>query len=51
MLDQTPAVPGTGRGLAGMRERVRLFGGELSAGPVEDEFVLAVRLPLEGSGE
>ena len=44
------AVPGTGRGLAGMRERVRLFGGELSAGTVEDEFVLAVRLPLEGGG-
>ena len=44
-------VTGTGRGLAGMRERVRLFGGELSAGPVGDEFVLAVRLPLEAGAE
>jgi signal transduction histidine kinase len=42
-----PPVGGTGQGLAGMRERVRLFGGELSAKPAGDEFVLAVRLPLE----
>ena len=42
-----PLVGGAGQGLAGMRERVRLFGGELSASPTGDEFVLAVRLPLE----
>jgi signal transduction histidine kinase len=28
-----PGVPGAGHGLLGMRERVTLFGGELSAGP------------------
>jgi signal transduction histidine kinase len=42
-----PAVSGAGQGLAGMRERVRLFGGELSAAEAGDEFVLAVRLPIE----
>lgn len=41
------AVAGSGQGLAGMRERVRLFGGRLSAEPVGDEFVLSVRLPVE----
>jgi signal transduction histidine kinase len=41
------AIAGAGQGLAGMRERVRLFGGELSAATAGDEFLLAVRLPLE----
>jgi signal transduction histidine kinase len=44
-------VGGSGQGLAGMRERVRLFGGEFSAAPAGEEFVLAVRLPLEGRAE
>ena len=45
---EAPAVPGAGRGLAGMRERVRLFGGDLSAAPDGDGFVLSARLPLDG---
>jgi signal transduction histidine kinase len=43
------AVAGAGQGLAGMRERVRLFGGELSAAPAGDEFVLMARIPVEGA--
>ena len=42
-------VSGAGQGLLGMRERVRLFGGDLRAAPVGGDFVLDVRLPLEGS--
>ena len=38
---------GSGRGLAGMRERVRLYGGSLRAGEAGDEFVLHAVLPLE----
>jgi signal transduction histidine kinase len=41
-----------GRGLIGMKERVGLFGGELSAGPrPEGGFRVYVRLPLEGGAE
>jgi signal transduction histidine kinase len=36
---------GTGRGLTGIRERVTLLGGELTAGPRERGFSLHVRLP------
>jgi signal transduction histidine kinase len=40
-----------GHGLIGMRERVHLFGGELSAGPgPQGGFVVAARLPLGGGG-
>jgi signal transduction histidine kinase len=36
-----------GRGLLGMRERVHLFGGELSAGPAPDGgFTVVARLPM-----
>ena len=39
---------GGGRGLAGMRERVRLFGGALDAAPQADGgFAVHARLPLE----
>ncbi|MBB4688336.1 sensor histidine kinase [Amycolatopsis jiangsuensis] len=46
-----PAVPlevsGTGHGLVGMRERVRLVGGTLDAGPLPDGgFRVAAHLPL-----
>jgi signal transduction histidine kinase len=36
---------GGGRGLAGMRERVRLLGGSLEAGPVGDTWRVVARLP------
>jgi signal transduction histidine kinase len=45
-----PAVAGAGQGLPGMRERVRLFGGELSAATASDEFVLSIWLPLDPEG-
>jgi signal transduction histidine kinase len=42
-------APGAGRGLVGMRERVVLLGGELTAGPAADGrgFQVHARLPLE----
>ncbi|HEV7712014.1 MAG TPA: histidine kinase, partial [Asanoa sp.] len=40
----------TGRGLAGMRERVDVLGGRMTAGPAGDgRFTVAVRLPTGGS--
>jgi signal transduction histidine kinase len=39
-------LPSSGRGLAGMRERVKALGGTLTAGPVEDGgWLLAATLP------
>jgi signal transduction histidine kinase len=39
-------VGGSGRGLAGLRERVELFGGSLSVGPGDDgAFTVAAHLP------
>ncbi|WP_431872168.1 sensor histidine kinase [Nocardiopsis eucommiae] len=43
-------VPGTGGGLVGLRERVRLAGGEFSAGPEGGHWVVSARLPGEGPG-
>ncbi|MEU5920860.1 sensor histidine kinase [Streptomyces sp. NPDC047141] len=50
-LEERSAVergaPGTGHGLVGMRERVRLTGGSLDTGPLPDGgFRVAARLPL-----
>jgi signal transduction histidine kinase len=51
-----PFVPaggarGTGHGLAGMRERVALLGGSLSAGPTPDgRFLVSAVLPLGEAG-
>jgi len=48
-----PAAPasadgaGPGYGLAGMRERVRVYRGTFSAGPAGEEFVVRASLPLD----
>ncbi|HKY24752.1 MAG TPA: sensor histidine kinase [Gaiella sp.] len=42
---------GLGHGLVGVRERVKIYGGEMSAETSEDGgFVLSTRLPLAGEG-
>jgi signal transduction histidine kinase len=44
------ARPGTGgRGLAGIRERIRLLGGTLTAGAEDGTWRVAVRIPVETS--
>jgi signal transduction histidine kinase len=41
------ATDGLGHGLVGVRERVKIYGGEMSAGtPPEGGFVLSTRLPI-----
>jgi signal transduction histidine kinase len=43
-----PAAPGSGHGLVGMRERVALFGGELSTGPrAGGGFGVRARIPVQ----
>jgi signal transduction histidine kinase len=40
---------GLGHGLVGVGERVKIYGGEMTAGTApEGGFVLSARLPLEG---
>jgi signal transduction histidine kinase len=42
-------LPAEGRGIRGMRRRVEALGGTLSAGPTEDGFEIAARLPMRVS--
>jgi signal transduction histidine kinase len=44
-----PSTNGQGHGLVGVRERVKIYGGEMIAGPASGGgFVLSTRLPLGG---
>lgn len=43
-----PAGTGTGSGVPGLQERAAVLGGTALAGPVDDEWRVAVRLPLAG---
>ncbi|PRY55901.1 sensor histidine kinase [Glycomyces artemisiae] len=44
-----PAAQGSGRGLAGLRERVDLLGGDFDAGETEGGFAIRARIPARGA--
>ena len=47
----TSTSDGRGHGLVGVRERVKIYGGEMTASTApEGGFVLSARLPIEGNG-
>jgi signal transduction histidine kinase len=51
-VGQSSWIGGSGRGLAGMRERAELLGGRFEAGPVgEGGFRVRADIPLTGSGQ
>lgn len=41
-----PGTTGTGRGLAGLRQRVSLYGGSLESAPAADGWRVEARIPL-----
>jgi signal transduction histidine kinase len=43
------AVPGTGHGIVGMRERIGAFGGSLVAEPFRNGFLVVARVPIDGT--
>jgi signal transduction histidine kinase len=48
--EQTGRRNGGGRGLSGMRERVAIFGGTMTAGPQAGRWLVDVRLPVKRKG-
>jgi signal transduction histidine kinase len=47
----TATTDGLGHGLVGVRERVKIYGGEMAAGTADEGgFVLSTRLPLDEDG-
>ena len=46
---ERPDIPGTGHGIAGMRERISAFGGWLVAEPVACGFRVLAEVPIEGA--
>ncbi|TDW71222.1 signal transduction histidine kinase [Kribbella pratensis] len=44
-VQRRPLLSGTGRGLAGLRERVQELGGQLIAGPVADGWLVEATMP------
>lgn len=47
---KAPVRGGSGRGLAGLRERVEVLGGDFSAGPLDDGgFLVQARIPAGGA--
>lgn len=49
--EHRPRMPTGGNGLAGLRERVDLFGGRLTAGPGPAGWKLEATIPLAARGE
>ncbi len=44
-------IPGSGRGIAGARERARMFGGTLEAGPYGTGWRIRAEIPVQGETE